>query len=88
MGTLLSSIRERSVRDTVFPTRSPQHAFPLGTLASCAGAIGTAACALVSAWWHRYRSRLELASYSHDQRKDLGFSADVDGEIAKPFWKS
>jgi len=50
--------------------------------------MGTAACALVRAWWHRYRSRLELASYSHDQRKDLGFSADVDGEIAKPFWKS
>jgi uncharacterized protein YjiS (DUF1127 family) len=45
------------------------------------------AYALVREWWRRYRSRLELASYSHDQRKDLGFSADVDGEIAKPFWK-
>ncbi len=43
--------------------------------------------ALVHEWWHRYRSRLELASFSHDQRKDVGFSADVDGEIAKPFWK-
>jgi uncharacterized protein YjiS (DUF1127 family) len=43
--------------------------------------------ALVREWWRRYHSRLELASYSHDQRKDLGFSADVDGEIAKPFWK-
>ena len=75
------------MRDTVFPTRSPQHAFPLGTLASCTGAMGTAAYALLSEWWHRYRSRLELASYSHDQRKDLAFSADVDGEIAKPFWK-
>jgi uncharacterized protein YjiS (DUF1127 family) len=49
-------------------------------------AMGTS-YALVREWWHRYRSRLELASYSHDQRKDLGFSADVNGEIAKPFWK-
>jgi uncharacterized protein YjiS (DUF1127 family) len=49
--------------------------------------MGTPAYALVSEWWHRYRSRLELASYSHDQLKDLGFSADVDGEIAKPFWE-
>jgi uncharacterized protein (TIGR02246 family) len=50
------------VTDTGFPTRSPLHAFPLGTLANCIGAMGTAAYALVSEWWHRYRSRLELAS--------------------------
>jgi uncharacterized protein YjiS (DUF1127 family) len=43
--------------------------------------------ALVREWWRRYRSRLELASFSHDYRKDVGFSGDVDGEIAKPFWK-
>jgi uncharacterized protein YjiS (DUF1127 family) len=49
--------------------------------------MGTAACALVKEWWRRYRSRLELASYSHEQRQDLGFSADLDCEIAKPFWK-
>jgi len=49
--------------------------------------MGKAGYALVREWWHRYRSRLELASFSNDQRKDLGFSADVDGEIAKPFWK-
>ena len=72
--------------DTVFPIRNPQHGFPLGTLASCAGTMGTAAYALVSEWWHRYRSRLELASYSHEQRKDLGFSPDLDREIAKLFW--
>ena len=75
------------MNSTVFPSRNPQHGFALGTLASCAGAMGTAAYALVSEWWRRYRSRLELASYSHEQRKDLGFSADVDSEIAKPFWK-
>ena len=72
---------------TVFPSRNPQHGLSLGILASCAGAMGTATYALVSEWWHRYRSRLELASYSHEQRKDLGFSADVDREIEKPFWK-
>jgi uncharacterized protein YjiS (DUF1127 family) len=49
--------------------------------------MGTAAYALVSEWWHRYRLRLELASYSHEQRKDLGFSADLDREVAKLFWK-
>jgi uncharacterized protein YjiS (DUF1127 family) len=73
--------------DTVFPARNRQHAFPLPAIVSCTGAMGTPAYALVSGWWHRYRSRLELASYSHDQLKDLGFSADVDGEIAKPFWE-
>jgi uncharacterized protein YjiS (DUF1127 family) len=48
--------------------------------------MGTAAYAFVSEWRDRYRSRLELASYSHEQRKDLGFSADLDREIAKLFW--
>ena len=68
-------------------TRNPQHAFPLRTLVICIGTLGTEVCGLMCEWWHRYRSRLELASYSHDQRKDLNFAADVDGEIAKPFWK-
>jgi uncharacterized protein YjiS (DUF1127 family) len=72
--------------DTIFSIQSPRHASALRTLAGTMDAMGTS-YALVREWWHRYRSRLELASYSHDQRKDLGFSADVDGEIAKPFWK-
>ena len=76
-----------SMSDTVFPIRNSQHGFTLGTLASCAGTMGTAAYALVSEWWHRYRSRLELALYSHEQRKDLGFSADLDREITKLLWK-
>jgi uncharacterized protein YjiS (DUF1127 family) len=63
--------------DAVFSIRNPR-----------AGTMGTAACALVSDWWHRYRSRLELASYSHEQRKDLGFSADLDHEIAKLLWRN
>jgi uncharacterized protein YjiS (DUF1127 family) len=69
-------------------TQSAQHAFTPRSFATCTGAMVNEAYALVRAWWHRYRSRLELASYSHDQLKDFGFSADVDGEIAKPFWKS
>jgi uncharacterized protein YjiS (DUF1127 family) len=38
-------------------------------------------------WRHRYRSRLELASYSYNERSDLGFAADLDAEIEKPFWR-
>jgi uncharacterized protein YjiS (DUF1127 family) len=72
--------------DAIFPIQRPGHASPLKTLAGSMDGLGTS-YALVREWWRRYRSRLELASYSHDQRKDLGFSADVDGEIAKPFWK-
>jgi hypothetical protein len=36
--------------DTMFAIRTPQHDFPLGTLASCVGTMGTAAYALVSEW--------------------------------------
>ena len=72
--------------DTFFWIQGPRHASPLGTLTGTMDAMSTSH-ALVREWWRRYRSRIELASYSHDQRKDFGFSADVDGEIAKPFWK-
>jgi hypothetical protein len=73
--------------DTLCPVRNPQDGFPLRTLVSCAATMSTAAYALVSGCWHRYRSRLELASYSHAERKDLGFSAELDHEIGKLFWK-
>jgi uncharacterized protein YjiS (DUF1127 family) len=73
--------------DAVFPIRGTRRASPLSTLARTMDAAGTSAYALVREWWRRYRSRLELASYSYDQRKDFGFSADVDGEIVKPFWR-
>jgi uncharacterized protein YjiS (DUF1127 family) len=58
--------------DTVFPIRSPRHAYPPSTLASAID-VGTSAYAVICEWWSRRRSRLELASYSYDQRKDLGF---------------
>jgi len=72
--------------DTIFQIRSLGYASPLRTLVGILAVMDTS-YALVREWWHRYRSRLELASYSHDQHKDLGFSADVNGEIGKPFWK-
>jgi len=72
--------------DATFPVQSLGHASPLRNLAGSMDALHTS-YALLREWWHCYRSRLELASYSHDQRKDLRFSADVDCEIGKPFWK-
>jgi len=72
--------------ETVFPIRGPGHASPLRILVVTTDSMCTP-YASIREWWRRYRSRLELASYSHDQRKDFGFSADVDGEIAKPFWE-
>jgi uncharacterized protein YjiS (DUF1127 family) len=73
--------------DTVLLTRSPLHASPIRTLTIGIGTICTSACALIREWRRRYRSRWELASYSFDQRNDLGFAADLDTEIAKPFWR-
>ena len=50
-------------------------------------ATAGAAVAVVREWWRRYRTRQELALYSYRQRNDLPFAAEVDAEIAKPFWK-
>ncbi len=38
-------------------------------------------------WRRRYRSRRELAQYAYHERSDLGCAADIDTEIAKPFWR-
>jgi uncharacterized protein YjiS (DUF1127 family) len=38
-------------------------------------------------WRRRYRSRRELAQYAYHERNDLGCGADLDAEIAKPFWR-
>ena len=50
-------------------------------------AITAMAAESLCEWWHNYRSRQELAVYSHSERSDLSFSAEVDAEIVKPFWK-
>jgi uncharacterized protein YjiS (DUF1127 family) len=73
--------------DTVFFTQ----AAPRATLAKAARTriltTAAAAFAVLREWRHRFRSRRELASYSYYERNDLGFAAEVDAEIAKPFWK-
>jgi uncharacterized protein YjiS (DUF1127 family) len=42
---------------------------------------------IVREWRRRVRSRAELASYSFAERSDLGYAAELDGEIQKPFWR-
>ena len=74
--------------DTAFTIRNPQHGLPLAILASSARAMGTAAYAIVREWWYSYRSRLELASYSHDQRKDLGFQLTSTAKPQSPSGRS
>ena len=49
--------------------------------------LAVAGYAILREWRHNYRSRRELAAYSHHERKDLQFSAEVDAEIVKPFWR-
>lgn len=60
---------------------------PTRSLCARLAAIRTATVALAREWHRRQRSRLELASYSLDERRDLGFAADLDAEISKRFWK-
>ena len=69
--------------DSVLPTLAVGQISPKRVLAS--RIIG--ALALVSEWRRRYRSRRELALYSHYERNDLSFAAEVDAEIQKSFWK-
>jgi uncharacterized protein YjiS (DUF1127 family) len=60
---------------------------PTRSLCVRLASIPTATVALVREWHRSQRSRLELASYSHDDRRDLGFAADLAAEISKRFWK-
>ena len=72
--------------DTVFFTRTAPQASPAKAAGAGILTFAVAACALVREWRHNYRSRQELALYSYQERSDLNFSANVDAEIAKPFW--
>ena len=72
---------------TVLRIRRPFQTSRHGILASRLRAMGASAYALIREWRRRARSRLELASYSREERKDLGFAANLDAEIAKPFWR-
>jgi uncharacterized protein YjiS (DUF1127 family) len=50
--------------------------------------VAKTAIEVVRRWRQNYRSRRELAMYSHHERSDLNFACDVDAELAKPFWKA
>ena len=54
-------------------------------------APGTSAAVLaeaVLAWFERVRQRRQLGELSDHMLKDIGLSrADVESEIAKPFWR-
>jgi uncharacterized protein YjiS (DUF1127 family) len=68
-------------------TRSPHLASPIACALRPLRAIGRSSCALVREWRHRSRSRWELSIYSYDERKDLGYAAELDAELGKPFWR-
>ena len=58
------------------------------SVATFAKSIIAIARELLRSWYHNYRTRQELAAMSHFERCDLGFSGEIDAEIAKPFWKA
>ena len=71
--------------DTVLA--APNLAAALKALASRAAAVAMFSLAVIREWRRRARSRAEIAMYSHDDRADLGYAAELDGEIGKPFWR-
>jgi uncharacterized protein YjiS (DUF1127 family) len=70
--------------DATLASRSPRHT---STLANLVGAFAASVWALLREWRRRARSRWELSSYSYHERADLGFAAELDAELTKPFWK-
>ena len=57
------------------------------TLAYLAGPFATGLWTLLREWHRRSRSRFELSNYSYHERADLGFAAELDAELSKPFWR-
>jgi len=70
--------------DATLASRSPHQT---STPANLAGAFVAAIWALLSEWRRRSRSRWELSTYAHHERADLGFGAELDAELTKPFWR-
>ena len=64
--------------------RRPQHT---STLAGLAESFATGIWALLREWHRRSRSRFELSNYSYHERADLGYAAELDAELSKPFWR-
>ena len=70
--------------DATLASRSPRH---VSMLANLAGAFAASIWALLHEWHRRSRSRWELSTYSYHGRADLGFAAELDAELTKPFWR-
>jgi uncharacterized protein YjiS (DUF1127 family) len=51
--------------------------------------VGAELAELVLTWFERARQRRELSRLSAHMLKDIGLTrADVEAELAKPFWRS
>jgi uncharacterized protein YjiS (DUF1127 family) len=51
--------------------------------------LGTELAELVLTWFERARQRRQLSRLSAHMLKDIGLTrADVETELAKPFWRS
>ena len=70
--------------DATLASRSPHH---VSMLANLAGAFAASMWALLREWHHRSRSRWELSTYAYHERADLGFAAELNAELTKPFWR-
>ena len=70
--------------DATLASRSLHH---VSILANLAGAFAASIWALVREWHRRSRSRWELSNYAYHERADLGFAAELDTELTKPFWR-
>jgi uncharacterized protein YjiS (DUF1127 family) len=66
---------------------APHRAWTIATSARRAAAAVLSVFAVVREWRRRARSRAELAMYSQGERADLGYAAELDAEIGKPFWR-
>lgn len=52
-------------------------------------ALGTQVAELLFTWLERVRQRRQLGQLSDHMLKDIGLArADVEAEIAKPFWRA
>ena len=70
--------------EATLASRCPQHP---STLEHLAEPFATRLWLLLREWHRRSRSRFELSNYSYHERADLGFAAELDAELSKPFWR-
>ncbi len=70
--------------NAILASRGPHH---VSMPANLARAFAASIWALLREWHRRSRSRWELSTYSYHERADLGFAAELDAELTKPFWR-